>query len=71
MTNKDYLELLTSRMYIEMLKNNIFRSLEYKRYQGEYTELAPIGYKNIRNKQNRLEIIADTKQAPIDRKSVV
>lgn len=52
MTNKDYLELLTSRMYIEMLKNNIFRSLEYKRYQGEYTELAPIGYKNIRNKQN-------------------
>ena len=65
MTNKDYLELLTSRMYIEMLKNNIFRSLEYKRYQGEYTELAPIGYKNIRNKQNRLEIIADTKQAPI------
>ena len=65
MTNKEYLELLTSKMYIEMLKYNIFRSLELKSSQGEYTELAPIGYKNIRDKQNRSEIIADTKQAPI------
>lgn len=65
MTNKDYLELLASKMYIEMLKNNISRSLEYKSSQGEYTELAPIGYKNIRDKQNRSEIITDTKQAPI------
>lgn len=65
MTNKDYLELLASKMYIEMLKNNISRSLEYKRSQGQYTEFAPIGYQNIRDKKNGSDIIADTKQAPI------
>ena len=62
---REYQKFLTSKMYIEMLKHNISRSLEYKRSQGEYTGLAPIGYKNIRDKQNRSEIIADTKQAPI------
>ena len=65
MINKKHLELLASKMYIEMLKNNISRSLEYKRSQGEYTGLVPIGYKNIRDKKNRSDIITDTKQAPI------
>ena len=54
MINKKHLELLASKMYIEMLKNNISRSLEYKRSQGEYTGLVPIGYKNIRDKKNRI-----------------
>lgn len=57
MTNKDYLELLASKMYIEMLKNNISRSLEYKRSQGQYTEFAPIGYQNIRDKKMDLILL--------------
>ena len=65
MTNKEYLELLTSKMYIEMLKYNIFRSLEHKSSQGEYTELAPIGYKNIQNQKNKSDVIVDTERAPI------
>lgn len=56
---------LNNLMYITMLKKHIRLSLEYKRSHGQYTGMAPIGYKNIRDKNNRSDIIVDTKQAPI------
>lgn len=43
---------LIKNLYIAELKNHIRLSLEYKRSRGEYTGLAPIGYKNIQNQKN-------------------
>lgn len=56
---------ITAKMYIEALKNNIRESLRYKREYDTYRNLAPIGYKRIRDKNNKIDIIVDTKQAPI------
>ena len=56
---------ITAKMYIEALKNNIRESLRYKREYDKYRNLAPIGYKRIRDKNNKIDIIVDTKQAPI------
>lgn len=56
---------LIKNLYIAELKNHIRLSLEYKRSRGEYTGLAPIGYKNIQNQKNKSDIIFDTERAPI------
>ena len=56
---------LIKNLYIAELKKHIRLSLEYKRSRGEYTGLAPIGYKNIQNQKNKSDVIVDTERAPI------
>lgn len=56
---------ITAKMYIELLKNNIRESLKYNREYDKYRGLAPIGYKCIRDENNKIDIIVDSKQASI------
>ena len=56
---------LKNSLYAYMSVFCIRLSLEYKRSRGEYTGLAPIGYKNIQNQKNKSDVIVDTERAPI------
>lgn len=62
MTNITY---FMYEMYITSLKYKIRRSQELYRSQGRYMGMAPIGYKNVREKYNNANIIVDTKKASI------
>lgn len=53
------------KIYVKTLKDNIRRSLKGNTSKGQYTELAPIGYKCIRDENNKIDIIVDSKQASI------
>ena len=53
------------KIYIKTLQDNIRRSLKHNKSKEQHMELAPIGYKSIRDENNKIDIIVDSKQASI------
>lgn len=53
------------KIYIKTLQDNIRKSLKHNKSKEQHMELAPIGYKSIRDENNKIDIIVDSKQASI------
>ena len=53
------------KIYVMTLQDNIRRSLKHNKSKEQHMELAPIGYKSIRDENNKIDIIVDSKQASI------
>ena len=43
------------KIYIKTLQDNIRRSLKHNKSKEQHMELAPIGYKSIRDENNKIE----------------
>ena len=55
--------VIGAKAYVLNLSENVKRSLEYKRRSGEWGGKAPLGYKNIRDVNNRSVLIHDPERA--------
>ena len=53
--------VMFAKSYVLQLSDNVKRKLEQKRNDGEWTNKAPIGYKNVGDEKNRKNIVVDTK----------
>ena len=53
---------MAAKSYVLNLSENVKRSLEYKRRSGEWGGEAPLGYKNIRDINNRSVLIPDAER---------
>ncbi len=56
--------VLSAKMYIGSMRDNVKRSLNYNREQGKWQSFAPIGYMNARDLDNRAIIHIDDERAP-------
>ncbi len=56
--------VMFARSYVLQLSDNVKRSSEQKLKNGEWICRAPTGYRNIRNEQDKSEIIVDPEAAP-------
>ena len=63
--NQSIFDVLTTRLYINSLADNVRMSKIQQAKQGYYMGLAPLGYKNIRNAFGKNDIIVDDEKAPI------
>ena len=57
--------VLSAKMYIGSMRDNVKRSLNFNRDQGKWQSFAPIGYLNTRDISDRATIIVDDERAPI------
>ncbi len=55
--------VMSAKSYVLSLSDNVKRSLEYKRRNGEWGGKAPLGYKNIRDVDNKSVLIHDPERA--------
>ena len=55
--------VMSAKSYVLNLSDNVKRSLEYKRRNGEWGGKAPLGYKNIRDAENKSVLIHDPERA--------
>lgn len=60
--------VMGAKSYVLNLSENVRRSLEFKRRNGEWGGKAPLGYLNIRDNSNKSVIIQDPLRAPLIRK---
>jgi len=60
--------VMGAKSYVVNLSDNVKRSLEYKRRNGELGGKAPIGYLNIRDGQGKSDIVFDPERAFLVRK---
>ena len=60
--------ILSAKMYIGAMKDNVKRSLDFNRKNGVWQSFAPIGYLNARNLDNKATIIIDEERAPMVKK---
>lgn len=57
--------VLSAKMYVGALRDNVIRSMDYKREHGQWQSCAPVGYLNIsRTKNTPADIIIDEERAP-------
>lgn len=57
--------VLSAKMYVGSLRDNVIRSQEYKRENGQWMSCAPVGYLNVSKTQNTpADIIIDPDRAP-------
>lgn len=57
--------ILSAKMYVGALRDNVLRSQEYKREAGQWQSCAPVGYLNIsKTKSTPANIIIDEERAP-------
>ena len=57
--------VLSAKMYVGSLRDNVIRSQEYKREQGQWQSCAPVGYLNVpKTKTSPADIIIDPDRAP-------
>ena len=57
--------VLSAKMYVGSLRDNVIRSMDYKREHGQWQSCAPVGYLNIsRTKNTQADIIIDEERAP-------
>jgi len=57
--------VLSAKMYVGALRDNVIRSMDYKREHGQWQSCAPVGYLNIsRTKNTQADIIIDEERAP-------
>jgi site-specific DNA recombinase len=55
--------VMSAKSYVLNLSDNVKRSLEYKRRNGEWGGKAPLGYKNVRDHENKSVLIHDKERA--------
>jgi len=55
--------VMSAKSYVLNLSDNVKRSLEYKRRNGEWGGKAPLGYKNIRDAENKSLLVHDSERA--------
>lgn len=55
--------VMSAKSYVLNLSDNVKRSLEYKRRNGEWGGKAPLGYRNIRDAENKSVLIHDPERA--------
>ena len=61
--------ILSGKMYVANLRDNVNRGMEYKWAHGEYQTKAPVGYLNIpKTKTTPAKIILDSERAPLVKK---
>ncbi len=60
--------VMGAKSYVVNLSENVRRSLEYKRRNGELSGKAPVGYVNARDVQNKSIIVPDPERAFLVRK---
>lgn len=61
--------ILSGKMYVANLRDNVNRGMEYKWSQGEYQTKAPVGYINIpKTKTTPANIVLDPERAPLVKK---
>lgn len=57
--------VLSAKMYVGSLRDNVIRSQAYKRENGQWQSCAPVGYLNIsKTKTTAADIIIDPERAP-------
>lgn len=57
--------ILSAKMYVGSLRDNVIRSMDYKREQGIWQSCAPVGYLNIsKTKTTAADIVIDGERAP-------
>ena len=57
--------VLSAKMYVGSLRDNVIRSQEYKRENGQWQSCAPVGYLNIsQTKTTPADIVIDEERAP-------
>ena len=59
--------VMGAKSYVLNLSENVRRSLEFKRRNGEWGGKAPLGYLNIRDANNKSLLIPDPERAPLVR----
>ncbi len=55
--------VMGAKSYVLNLSENVRRSLEYKRRNGEWGGKAPLGYRNVRDANNKSALIHDPERA--------
>lgn len=61
--------ILSGKMYVANLRDNVNRGMEYKWSNGEYQTKSPVGYLNIpKTKTTPANIILDSERAPLVKK---
>lgn len=57
--------VLSAKMYVGSLRDNVLRSQAYKREKGQWQSCAPVGYLNIsKTKTNLADVVIDEERAP-------
>lgn len=57
--------VFSAKTYVGSLRDNVIRSQEYKREQGQWQSCAPVGYLNVpKTKTSKADIIIDEERAP-------
>jgi hypothetical protein len=62
---------MLAKSYTDSQRDHVRRSQDHKTRLGEYSSMAPIGYKNIRDERDRSDIILDPERAPLVRRLFV
>lgn len=57
--------VLAAKAYIAASSENVKRSYKYKLENGEIVGEAPLGYLNVRDEQNKSNVIIDSQRAPL------
>lgn len=61
--------ILSGKMYVANLRDNVNRGMEYKWSNGEYQTKSPVGYLNIpKTKTTPANIVLDPERAPLIKK---
>lgn len=59
--------IMMAQSYIEAMKENVKRSIDFKKEKGEWPHMAPIGYLNSKDAEGKSVVIPDPDKAPIIR----
>ena len=62
------MSVLMAQSYTDAMSDNIKRSLEHKRRNGEWSGIAPLGYLNKRDINGKSKIVLDPQRAPLIRR---
>lgn len=60
--------ILSAKMYVGNLRDNVRRSMEYNWLHGKLQGGSPTGYLNVRNKENKADVIIDPERGPLIKK---
>lgn len=60
--------ILSAKLYINSMRDNVKRSMNYNWSQGKWQGLAPLGYLNARDNSNKATLILDQERAPLIRR---
>ncbi len=57
--------ILGAKMYVGALRDNVKRTQEFKRKEGQWLAFAPIGYMNITTEDGKSDVVIDPERGPI------